>query len=99
MPPSYESVRADGDMGGVTLPPRPFLNSGVVPAPSSYQPTSVLSPAFNVGLTSAAVGLFVSAIKNSLETHNKGAMGVFTRTGWIAGYFGQSPRHTPREYH
>ncbi|KAL8290176.1 hypothetical protein RQP46_003115 [Phenoliferia psychrophenolica] len=72
----------------VQLPPRPFLPPLQPLAPQvAYSPTSAISPAFNVGLTSAGVGLFVSAIKNSLETHNKGAMGVFTRTGWIVGYF------------
>lgn len=85
----YELPRPELD---VTLPPRPFLPPtttklapGVV-----YSPQSALGPAFNVGVTSAGVGLFVSAIKNSLEPHNKGALGVFTRTGWIVGYFGES---------
>lgn len=73
----------------VTLPPRPFLPPTTLLAAPVYSPTSALSPAFNVGLTSAGVGLFVSAIKNSLDSHNKGAMGVFTRTGWIVGYFGE----------
>ena len=73
----------------MTLPPRPFLAPLQPLAPQVYSPTSALSPAFNVGLTSAGVGLFVSAIKNSLDTHSKGAMGVFTRTGWIVGYFGE----------
>ncbi|KAK4701753.1 hypothetical protein P7C70_g4475, partial [Phenoliferia sp. Uapishka_3] len=71
----------------LTLPPRSFLPPTKIVVPAAYTPTSALSPAFNVGLTSAGVGLFVSAIKNSLDVHNKGAMGVFTRTGWIVGYF------------
>ncbi|GAA5970700.1 hypothetical protein JCM11641_007404 [Rhodosporidiobolus odoratus] len=80
----YEQPRENLD---ITLPPRPFLAPYTQPLPKAYTPTSPLSPAFNVGLTGAGVGLFVSAIKNSLETHNKGAMGVFSRTGWIIGYF------------
>lgn len=84
---SFEPTRESLD---VTLPPRPFL------APlnkrtqgPAYNPTAPFAPAFNVGLMSGGVGLFVSAVKNSLDVHNKGAMGVFTRTGWIAGYFGK----------
>ncbi|KAM0746285.1 hypothetical protein T439DRAFT_319300 [Meredithblackwellia eburnea MCA 4105] len=72
----------------ITLPPRPFLApSTPYPLKEPFAPTPPLGPAFNVGLTSAGVGLFVSAVKNSLDTHNKGALGVFTRTGWIVGYF------------
>ncbi|GAA5914767.1 hypothetical protein JCM6882_002737 [Rhodosporidiobolus microsporus] len=81
---SFEQPRDNLD---ITLPPRPFLAPYTTPLPKAYTPTSPLAPAFNVGLTGAGVGLFVSAIKNSLDTHNKGAMGVFSRTGWIIGYF------------
>lgn len=87
MPASFEPVRENLD---VTLPPRPFLAPYAPTIAKAYHPVSPLSPAFNVGLTGAGVGLFVSAIKNSLESHNKGAMGVFSRTGWIIGYFGKS---------
>jgi len=79
-----QSPRADLD---ITLPPRPFL-APVLPHPVvPYSPSPVVAPAFAAGLTGAGVGLFLSAIKNSLEPHSKGALGVFTRTGWIAGYF------------
>ncbi|GAA6042016.1 hypothetical protein JCM8097_009147 [Rhodosporidiobolus ruineniae] len=80
----YEQPRANLDQ---TLPPRPFLAPYQQLPPKAYTPTPAFQPAFNVALTGAGVGLFVSAIKNSLETHNKGAMGVFSRTGWIIGYF------------
>jgi hypothetical protein len=53
-----------------------------------YAEESALGAAFTVGLQSAAVGLFVSAAQNSLQSHNKGAMGVFTRTGGTIGLFG-----------
>lgn len=67
------------------------------PLPKAYHPTAPMAPAFNAGLTGAGVGLFISAIQNSLQTHNKGAMGVFTRTGWMIGYFGElSPSPVPR---
>ena len=83
-----ETPRSDLD---VTLPPRPFLPplQSAAHHVHAYHPSPVLGPAFNVGVTSAGVGLFISAIKNSLEPHSKGAMGVFTRTGWIVGYFGE----------
>ncbi|GAA5860527.1 hypothetical protein JCM8547_000331 [Rhodosporidiobolus lusitaniae] len=84
MAAQYEAPREQLD---ITLPPRPFLAPLSQPLPKAYTPTSPFAPAFNVGLTGAGVGLFVSSIKNSLETHNRGAMGVFTRTGWIIGYF------------
>ncbi|BGP15127.1 hypothetical protein JCM10213_006540 [Rhodosporidiobolus nylandii] len=84
MAPQYEQPRENLD---ITLPPRPFLPPYSQTLPKAYTPTGALGPAFNVGLTGAGVGLFVSAIKNSVETHNKGAMGVFSRTGWVIGYF------------
>ncbi|BGP39200.1 hypothetical protein JCM10450v2_003155 [Rhodotorula kratochvilovae] len=80
----YQQPREDLD---ITLPPRPFLAPYSQPLPKAYTPTGAFAPAFNASLTGAGVGLFVSAIKNSLETHNKGAMGVFSRTGWVIGYF------------
>ena len=36
---------------------------------------------------SAGAGLFVSAIQNSVQSHNKGALGVFTRTGSTIALF------------
>jgi hypothetical protein len=48
------------------------------------------------GLTGAGVGLFISAIQNSLQTHNKGAMGVFTRTGWVRGKTGYKDLESQR---
>ncbi|GAA6046849.1 hypothetical protein JCM3770_005674 [Rhodotorula araucariae] len=84
MASQYQQPREDLD---ITLPPRPFLAPYTQPVPKAYTPTGAFAPAFNASLTGAGVGLFVSAIKNSLETHNKGAMGVFSRTGWVIGYF------------
>lgn len=33
------------------------------------------------------MGLLVSAVQNALERHNRGAMGVFTRTGGTIAFF------------
>ncbi|KAI5477333.1 mitochondrial inner membrane translocase complex, subunit Tim17/22 [Pseudohyphozyma bogoriensis] len=74
----------------VVLPPRPFLPPTTPLAPSTkphYEPTGFVQPAFNAAVAGAGVGLFASTIKNSLESHSKGALGVITRTGWMAGYF------------
>lgn len=83
----------------VTMPPRSGLHplSGSAPAgpqdvasiPGAHH-YAVLFPASTSAFQGAGIGLFVSAIKNSLESHNKGAMGIFTRTGWIGGYLGAS---------
>merc|ERR1711939_1191542 len=54
--------------------------------PVAGRDDAVLFPASTSAFQGAGIGLFVSAIKNSLESHNKGAMGIFTRTGWIGGY-------------
>lgn len=49
--------------------------------------------AFADGMTaagaSAGAGLLVSAIQNSVQTHNKGALGVFTRTGSTIALFSE----------
>lgn len=48
-------------------------------------------PAFNLGMSAAAqsagVGLLVSAVQNSMQKHDKGALGVFTRTGSTIALF------------
>ncbi|KAJ1675924.1 hypothetical protein EV182_000311 [Spiromyces aspiralis] len=37
-------------------------------------------------LGGATIGFFLSAAQNSFQSHNHGAMGVFTRTGGTIGY-------------
>ncbi|GAA6014866.1 hypothetical protein JCM10207_002206 [Rhodosporidiobolus poonsookiae] len=81
------SVQQPRDNLDITLPPRPFLPPYTETLPKAYTPTGAFAPAFKVGVTGAGVGLLVSSVKNALETHNKGAMGVFSRTGWVIGYF------------
>merc|ERR1711939_366509 len=66
----------------VTMPPRSGLHPLSGSAPAGPQDVASIPGAHHY----AGIGLFVSAIKNSLESHNKGAMGIFTRTGWIGGY-------------
>jgi hypothetical protein len=53
-----------------------------------YEVKPTLSNASRLGLQSAAVGAFVSALQNALGTHSRGAMGFLTRTGGTIGFFG-----------
>lgn len=46
-----------------------------------YRPVNAVQRGITSSIPSAAAGLFVSAMQNTLETHNRGALGVFTRTG------------------
>ncbi|KAG9126527.1 hypothetical protein FRC07_003149 [Ceratobasidium sp. 392] len=55
--------------------------------PAAYEPKSSLQNAAFVGLQSAGVGVLVSAVQNALDTHNRGAAGIFTRTGGTIGFF------------
>ena len=53
-----------------------------------YEAKGVVALAAQMGLYTGGVGLFISAIQNALTSHNRGAMGVFTRTGGTIGFFG-----------
>lgn len=55
--------------------------------PAAYEPKSSLQNAAFVGLQSAGVGVLVSAVQNALDTHNRGAAGILTRTGGTIGFF------------
>ena len=55
--------------------------------PVAYEPKSSLQNAAFVGLQSAGVGVLVSAVQNALDTHNRGAAGILTRTGGTIGFF------------
>lgn len=46
-----------------------------------YKERSPITETFNAGAAGAVVGLIVSAVQNSLQRHNAGAMGIFSRTG------------------
>lgn len=56
--------------------------------PNFYEPKPTLANASRLGLQSAAVGAFVSALQNAMGTHSRGAMGFLTRTGGTIGFFG-----------
>jgi hypothetical protein len=55
-----------------------------------FQSHPALSTAAKVTVISAGVGLLVSSVQNALDKHDRGAMGIFTRTGGTISFFGQS---------
>ncbi|RSH92199.1 hypothetical protein EHS25_008614 [Saitozyma podzolica] len=76
------------------LPPLPSTSSSrpfFLPSPLEHAHTfhahSALNAASKVTLQSAGVGLLVSAVQNALEKHDKGAMGIVTRTGGTIAFF------------
>lgn len=42
-----------------------------------------------VGLQGGGVGVLVASVQNALDHHNRGAMGILTRSGGTIGFFGQ----------
>lgn len=63
----------------------------------TFSERSPFADGMTSGAFSAGAGLLVSAIQNSVQTHNKGALGVFTRTGSTIALFSEStspPRNT-----
>ena len=60
----------------------------------TFSERSPLADGMSSGAVSAGAGLLVSAIQNSIQTHNKGALGVFTRTGSTIALFSEcQPPH------
>ena len=56
----------------------------------TFAERSPFADGMTAGAASAGAGLLVSAIQNSIQTHNKGALGVFTRTGSTIALFSES---------
>ncbi|KAF9481001.1 hypothetical protein BDN70DRAFT_992244 [Pholiota conissans] len=52
-----------------------------------YQSRSAVQYASKVALQAGTVGIVLSAVQNALDKHNRGAMGVLTRTGGTIGFF------------
>lgn len=57
------------------------------PEPEPFSSKSAFSNGMNAAATSAAAGVLVSAVQNSVQRHDKGALGVFTRTGSTIALF------------
>lgn len=54
-----------------------------------YEPKATFKYAMVTGGQSAIVGVIAATVQNALGTHNRGAMGVFTRYGGTIGFFGE----------
>jgi len=57
-----------------------------------YQPKDAIGATVKATTITAAAGLFVSTVQNTLKRQNVGAMGVFTRTGGTIAVFGRYKR-------
>jgi hypothetical protein len=55
--------------------------------PSAYIDRAALNDGMNGAGISAFGGLLVSSVQNSTQKHNRGAMGIFTRTGSTIALF------------
>lgn len=56
-----------------------------------YHPKDSVSGALKVSMYTGAVGLFASAVQNTLQKQNVGPWGVFVRTGSTIGIMSKSP--------
>jgi hypothetical protein len=54
-----------------------------------YETRPTVQNAALVGLQGGGVGVLVASVQNALEHHNRGAMGILTRSGGTIGFFGQ----------
>ncbi|CAG8493441.1 4495_t:CDS:2 [Ambispora gerdemannii] len=48
---------------------------------TTYEEKDAVLETLKTGFIFTTIGLFFSAVQNTLDTHNHGALGVFTRTG------------------
>jgi len=62
-------------------------NASTSDAGEVYEPKAAVKAAFTMGMYTGGIGLFFSTIQNALGSHNRGALGVFTRTGGTIGFF------------
>ncbi|BGP23950.1 mitochondrial inner membrane translocase complex, subunit Tim17/22 [Rhodotorula toruloides] len=86
MPKQYEQLRETQD---IALPPRSFLPPlEPTQLPKAYHRSSLVANGADGLAFGAGAGLFSSSVANALQTHNRGALGVFTRTGWMIPAFG-----------
>jgi hypothetical protein len=53
-----------------------------------YHPKDTISAAMKTTMLTGAVGLFASAVQNTLTRKNVGPWGVFVRSGGTIGVFG-----------
>lgn len=82
------AIHAKGEryLSPATMAPAPPDQQTQV-EPEHFEARTTLSNGMSAAVGSAAAGVFVSAIQNSISSHDKGAMGVFTRSGSTIGLF------------
>lgn len=62
----------------------------------SYHPKDAISAALKATALTGGVGLFASAVQNTLTKQNVGPFGVFVRTGGTIGILGKRPMQWTR---
>jgi len=55
--------------------------------PKEWKRQNAVKTGMSAALVSAGAGLLVSSVQNALQTHNRGALGVFSRTGSTIALF------------
>lgn len=60
------------------------------PDVEAYEEKPTIKHTMSVALQTGFVGVLASAVQNALGAHNRGAMGVITRSGGTIGFFGTS---------
>lgn len=55
---------------------------------SSYHPKDAINETVKTTMFFGGVGLFASAVQNTMQKRNVGPLGVLTRTGGTVGLFG-----------
>jgi hypothetical protein len=56
----------------------------------SYHPKDAISAAMKATMLTGGVGLFASAVQNTLTRQNVGPLGIFRRGGGTIGIFGMN---------
>lgn len=85
LPPVY-NPRASGSGEAAYKPNAFFVNS---PIEHTFHPHSAVGNAVKATVATGSAGLLISTVQNALETHDKGALGVFTRTGSTISFLGE----------
>jgi hypothetical protein len=70
--------------------PSAMPDHGEIPPPIAavFEDRPTVKNASLVGLQGGGVGVLVASVQNALDHHNRGAMGVLTRSGGTIGFFG-----------
>ena len=58
------------------------------PETEAYEEKPTIKYTTTVALQTGLFGVLASAVQNALGAHNRGAMGVLTRSGGTIGFFG-----------